>query len=73
MRVRPFSVMSLIVSLALLLALVPGGVVPTAAQAQPTAPDAPASESLNALSNTESAEISTLSVPSAASVVQVPG
>jgi len=65
--------MSLIVSLALLLALVPGGVVPTAAQAQPTAPDAPASESLNALSNTESAEISTLSVPSAASVVQVPG
>ena len=73
MKVRLFSVMSLIASLALLLALVPGGAVPTVAQAQPTAPNAPASESLNALSDTETAEISVLSVPSAASAVQAPG
>jgi len=42
MKVRPFSVVSLIVSLALLLALVPGGAVPTAAQAQPASVQTPA-------------------------------
>jgi len=39
---RLFSVVSLIVSLALLLALVPGGAVPTAAQAQPASVQTPA-------------------------------
>ena len=42
MKVRLFSVVSLIVSLALLLALVPGGAVPTAAQAQPASVQTPA-------------------------------
>ena len=41
MNARPFTVFVLVVSIALLVLLVPGGAQPTAAQSQPAVPVAP--------------------------------